>query len=143
MCWYSKKLKIKTAKKDIPVWKIVMSITDNSYDNICKSLYKKYTYFKGILVRTPIEFDVKRNGIIGTIGLHSYSNKLKCEKSNGNSTFYVYKKRIFSNLKDYIMAFDSFNARIARFHIPKGYQYAENKNGEIISSAIVFDSFID
>ena len=143
MCWYSEKLKIKRAKKDIPVWKIVMSITDNSYDNICKSLYKKYTYFKGILVTTPIEFDVKRNGIIGTIGLHSYSNKLKWKRSNDNSIFYVYKKRIFSNFKDYIIANSSFNTRIARFHIPKGYQYAENKNGEIISSAIVFDSFID
>lgn len=143
MCWYSKKLKIKTAKKDIPVWKIVRSITDNSYDNICKSLYKKYTYFKGILVTTPIEFEVKQNGIIGTIGVHSYSNKLKWKRFNDNYTFYVYKKRIFSNFKDYIIDVGNFNARIARFHIPKGYQYAENKNGEIISSAIVFDSFID
>ena len=141
MCWYSEKLKIKTAKKDIPVWKIVRSITDNSYDNICKSLYKKYTYFKGILVTTPIEFEVRLNGIIGTIGVHSYSNKLKWEMDNGS--IYVYKKRIFSNFKDYIIAIGSSNTRIARFHIPKGYQYAENKNGEIISFAIVFDSFID
>ena len=143
MCWYCDKLKIKRAKKDIPVWKIVRSLTDDSYDNICKSLYKKYTYFKGILVTTPIEFEVKQNGITGTMGLHSYSNKLKWERSNDNSTFYVYKKRIFSNFKDYIIAIGSSNVRIARFHIPKGYQYAENKNGEIISSAIVFDSFID
>ena len=143
MCWYCDKLKIKRAKKDIPVWKIVRSITDNSYDNICKSLYKKYTYFKGILVTTPIEFEVKQNGIIGTMGLHSYSNKLKWERSNDNFTFYVYKKKIFSNFKDYIISIGSSNIRIARFHIPKGYQYAENKNGEIISSAIVFDSFID
>ena len=141
MCWYSEKLKIKTSKKDIPVWKIVRSLTDNSYDNICKSLYKKYTYFKGILVTTPIEFEVKWNGIIGTIGIHSYSNKLKWEMDNGS--IYVYKKRIFSNFKDYIIAIGSSNTRIARFHIPKGYQYAENKNGEIISFAIVFDGFID
>lgn len=140
MCWYCNKLKIKRAKKDIPVWKIVRSITDNSYDNICKSLYKKYTYFKGILVTTPIEFEVKQNGIIGTMGLHSYSNKLKWEMDNGS--IYVYKKRIFSNFKDYIIVIGSSN-RITRFHIPKGYQYAENKNGEIISSAIVFDDFID
>ena len=143
MCWYSKKLKIKRAKKDIPVWKIVRSLTDDSYDNICKSHYKKYTYFEGILVTTPIEFEVKQNGITGTIGLHSYSNKLKLERSNDNSTFYVYKKKIFSNFKDYIITIDSSNVRIARFHIPKGYQYAENKNREIISSAIVFDGFIN
>lgn len=59
-----------------------------------------------------------------------------------NDSIYVYKKRIFSNFKAYIIAIGSSN-RIARFHIPKGYQYAENKNGEIISSAIIFDSFID
>ena len=141
MCWYSKKLKIKTAKKDIPVWKIVRSITDNSYDNICKSLYKKYTYFKGILVTTPIEFEVRQNGIIGTIGVHSYSNKLKLERDDG--FIFIYKKKIFSNFKSYINSVGQSNARIARFHIPKGHQYAENKNGEIISSAIVFDDFID
>lgn len=143
MCWYCDKLKIKRAKKDIPVWKIVRPLTDDSYDNICKSLYKKYTYFKGILITTPIEFEVKQNGITGTMGLHSYSNKLKWERSNDNSTFYVYKKKIFSNFKDYIIAIGSSNVRIAKFHIPKGYQYAENRKGEIISSAIVFDNFID
>lgn len=141
MCWYSEKLKIKRAKKDIPVWKIVWSVTNNSYDNICKSLYKKYTYFKGILVTTPIEFEVKQNSIIGSTGFHSYSNKLKWERDNGS--IYVYKKRIFSNLKDYIIAVGSPNVRIARFYIPRGYEYAENKNGEIISSSIVFKGFID
>lgn len=143
MCWYSKKLKIKTAKKDIPVWKIVTLPTDNSCDNICKSLYAKHTYLKGELEINPIEFEVKQNGIIGTIGVHSYSNKLKLERSNDNSTLFVYKKKIFSNFKDYIIAIGSSNTRIARFHIPKGHQYAENKNGEIISSAIIFDNFID
>lgn len=139
MYWYSEKLKIKIAKKDIPVWKIV--ITDNSYDNMCKSLYKKYTYFKGILVTTQIEFEVKQNGVIGTIGLHSYSNKLKWERDYG--FIFIYKKKIFSNFKNYINASYQYNVRIARFHIPKGYQYAENKNGEIISSAIIFEGFID
>ena len=106
------------------------------------SLVKEnYTYLKDGLVVTPIEFEVRQNGIIGTIGVHSYSNKLKWEMDNGS--IYVYKKRIFSNFKGYIIAIGSSNTRIARFHIPKGYQYAENKDGEIISSAIVFDGFID
>lgn len=140
MCWYCDKLKIKRAKKDIPVWKIVTFPTDNSCDNICKSLYAKHTYLKGELEINPIEFEVNRNGIKGSTGFHSYSNKLKWEMDNGS--IYVYKKRIFSNFKDYIIAVGSSN-RIARFHIPKGYQYAENRKGEIISSAIVFDNFID
>ena len=142
MCWYCDKLKIKTAKKDIPVWKIVTLPTGNSCDNICKSLYDRYTYLKDILAVNPMEFKVTRTGIIGSIGFHSYSNKLKWEKGN-NSSIFVYKKKIFSYLKNYIMSISLSNERIARFHIPKGYQYAENKDGEIISSAIVFDSFID
>ena len=143
MCWYCDKLKIKIAKKDIPVWKIVTFLTDNSCDNICKSLYAGHIYLKDKLEITLIKFEVKRNVVIGTVGFHSYSNKLKWKRSNDNSLFYAYKERIFSNFKDYIITNSTFNTRIARFHIPKGYQYAENKNGEIISSAIVFDGFID
>ena len=141
MCWRCDKLKIKRAKQDIPVWKIVTSLTDNSCDNICKSLYAGHIYLKDKLEITPIEFEVERNGIIGSIGFHSYSNKLKWEKDDG--FILIYKKKIFSNFKNYINSVSQFNARIARFRIPKGYQYAENKNREIISSAIVFDDFID
>lgn len=138
MCWYSEKLKIKTAKKDIPVWKIVTPLINNSSKE-CLSLYKGFMYLKDTLVITPIEFRVKQNVIIGTIGLHSYSNKLKLKIEN--NAIFIYKKKIFSNFKDYITC--QSDARIARFHIPRGYQYAENERGEIISSAIVFDGFID
>ena len=141
MCWRCDKLKIKRAKQDIPVWKIVTSLTDNSCDNICKSLYAGHIYLKDKLEITPIEFEVERNGIIGSTGFHSYSNKLKWEKDDG--FILIYKKKIFSNFKNYINSVGQSNVRIARFHIPKGYQYAENRYGEIISSAIVFDGFID
>ena len=141
MCWRCDKLKIKRTKQDISVWKIVTSLTDNSCDNICKSLYAGHIYLKDKLEIIPIEFEVERNGIIGSTGFHSYSNKLKWERNNGS--IFIYKKKIFSNFKNYINSVGQSNARIARFHIPKGYQYAENKNGEIISSAIVFDGFID
>ena len=142
MCWRCDKLKIKIAKQDIPVWKIVTSLTDNSCDNICKSLYAGHIYLKDKLEITPIEFEVERNGIIGNTGFHSYSNKLKWEMTDDNFIL-IYKKKIFSNFKNYINSVSQSNARIAKFHIPKGHQYAENKNGEIISSAIVVDGFID
>lgn len=142
MCWYSEKLKIKTAKKDIPVWKIVRC-SDSS--DKCLSLYTKFPYVKSIIETSSINFELRRydKTIMGSTGFHSYSNKLKLERSKDNSILLVYKKRIFSNLKDYIMAVGSSNVRIARFYIPRGYEYAENKNGEIISSAIVFDNFIE
>ena len=141
MCWRCDKLKIKRTKQDISVWKIVTSLTDNSCDNICKSLYAGHIYLKDKLEIIPIELEVERNGIIGSTGFHSYSNKLKWEKDDG--FILIYKKKIFSNFKNYINSVGQSNARIARFRIPKGYQYAENRYGEIISSAIVFDGFID
>lgn len=142
MCWYCDKLKIKTAKKDISVWKIVRCSSDSS--DKCISLYAKFSYVKSIINTSSINFELRRydKTIIGSTGFHSYSNKLKWEIDNDNFIS-VYKKRIFSNFKGYIISAGQSNARIARFHIPKGYQYAENKNGEIISSAIVFDGFID
>ena len=142
MCWCSEKLKIKTAKKDIPVWKIVWSITNNSCDNVCKSFYKNYTYLKDLPVATPIEFKVTKNGIIGTMGLHSYSNKLKWKMCKDN--IFVLKKKIPFRVQDFIEVYYCYpDTKVAKFHIPAGTKYAKNKDGEIISSAIVFDGFID
>lgn len=141
MCWKSKKLKIKTAKKDIPIWKIVIPLIDNS-SNGCRSLYARFMYLKDTLVITPIKFEVRQNGIIGNIGFHSYSYKLNWEKS-ASATFVFRKKTLFKPQQIYTTDTGQPDAKIARFHIPRGYQYAENKCGEIISSAIVFDGFID
>lgn len=143
MCWYCDKLKIKMAKKDIPIWKIVRrSICDSDK---CYSLYAKFSYVKHIIEETSIGFEVnKRDSIvIGNRGFHSYSNKLKCEIDNADNII-VFRKKILFRPKNYITCVaDRCNMRIAKFYIPKGYKYAENKNGEIISSAIVFDSFIE
>ena len=47
MCWESKKLKVKTAKRDIPVWKVVYS-DESSYETECYALYHRtYSYLKG------------------------------------------------------------------------------------------------
>lgn len=140
MCWKSQNLKIKTAKRNIPIWKIV------DFDNKRKvyiSPFRYYQYFPGMVNTTQMifrTFDYSYE-INGYEGFHSFSNKLKWEMED--NAIFIYKKKIFSNFKDYNYVVGQSNKRIARFHIPKGYQYAENKAGEIISSAIVFDSFID
>ena len=142
MCWRCNKLKIKTSKKDIPVWKIVWH-SINSPDK-CYSLYKKFPYVKHMIEVTSIEFEVDEceGMVIGNKGFHSYSNKLKCERDNTN--IIVFRKKILFRPKNYIACVaDHWDIRIAKFYIPKGYKYAENKRGEIISSAIVFDSFIE
>ena len=139
MCWKSKKLKIKIAKKDIPVWKVVRTVPN--FPMHCCAYYINHTYFKDDLKTKPMEFSV--NGIIkGNAGFHSYSKKLKWYKSENNIS--VIKTICFDAAAMYIDNYpNSSDVKIARFHIPEGYQYAKNKNGEIISSAIVFDGFIE
>lgn len=141
MCWYSEKLKIKTAKKDIPVWKIVYLSVDNS-PNKCCSFFKNFVYIKDVLKTTSIYFRVRNNGIEGNIGFHSYSNKLKWKMRD--NTIFVLKKKIPFRVQDFIEVYEYYpDTRVAKFHIPAGAKYAKNKDGEIISSAIVFDNFID
>lgn len=142
MCWCCNKLKIKTSKKDIPVWKIVRGSIDSP--DKCYSLYMKFPYVKHMIEVTPIVFEVDEYNdiVIGNKGFHSYSNKLKWEKDN--TDIIVFRKKILFRPKNYIICIpDQCDIRIAKFYIPKGYKYAENKKGEIISSAIVFDGFIE
>ena len=94
-----------------------------------------------MLKTTPMDFRVRKNGIEGSMGFHSYSNKLKWEMRD--DTIFVLKKKIPFRVQNFIEYFNYYpDIRIARFHIPAGTQYAENKDGEIISSAIVFNNFI-
>ena len=142
MCWCCNKLKIKTSKKDIPVWKIVRRFIYSP--DKCYSLYKKFPYVKHMIEVTSIEFEVNEyEGIVvGNKGFHSYSNKLKWKRCN--TDIIVFRKKTLFRSKNYITCINNrYDIRIAKFYIPKGYKYAENKNGEIISSAIVFDGFID
>ena len=141
MCWYCDKLKIKTAKKDIFVWKIVYLSIDSS-PNKCCSFFKNFVYTKDVLVTIPIDFRVRKNGIEGNMGFHSYSNKLKWKMYD--DTIFVLKKKIPFRIQDFIKVYDCYpDTRVAKFHIPAGVKYAKNKDGEIISSAIVFDNFIE
>ena len=142
MCWCCNKLKIKTAKKDIPVWKIVRDSIDST--DKCYSLYKKFPYIKHIIEVTSIVFEVDKyeSVFMGNKGFHSYSNKLKWEKDN--TDIIVLRKKILFRPKNYITCVNNqCDIKIAKFYIPKGYKYAENKKGEIISSAIVFNGFIE
>lgn len=141
MCWESKNLKIKTAKRNIPVWKIVCLSVDSS-PNKCCSFFKNFVYTKDVLETTPIDFEVRKDGIEGNRGFHSYSNKLKWKM--GDAVIFVLEKKIPFRVQGFIAVYNRYsNVKVGKFHIPKGYKYAKNKNGKIISSAIVFDNFIE
>lgn len=141
MCWVSYKLKIKIAKKDIKVWKVVCS-TDCGFLNNCRSLITEFLYKKGELELSPMSFEVRRHTVSGDRGFHSYSNKVFWFKTK--NFIAVSKKKTLFHPESFITSYSNVEfVKIARFHIPKGAEYAENESGEIISSAIVFDNFIE
>ena len=143
MCWTSKNLKIKTAKRDIPVWKIV------EFDNkrkVYTSPFRYYQYFPGMVNTTQMifrTFDYSYE-INGYEGFHSFSNKLRYKYSNGNIS--VYKKSIFTKKECFFNSYNTgcnFSPVIAKGYLPKGTKYAINKVGEVISDCIVINEFIN
>ena len=142
MCWISNKLKIKTAKRNIPIWKVV------EFDNKRKiyiSPFKYYQYFPGTINTTQMIFRVFSYSyeINGYEGFHSFSNKLRYKYSKGDIS--VYKKGSFAKEK-YFFTYDAdcnFSPAIAKGYLPKGTKYAINKVGEVISDCIVINEFID
>lgn len=140
MCWMSNKLKIKTAKKDIAVWKVVL------YD-IRRGFYvspiTNYRYVSGVINNVEMIFKVNNHLIGGYDGFHSFSNKVYYRYFGGNVR--IFKKRIFT-MDKYVFSIvykRGFDFAIAKGRLPKGTKYAINKNGEIISSNIVIDEFIN
>lgn len=144
MCWKSKKLKIKTAKKDIPVWKVVHANKDiyGKYTNKCRSFYKYSEYILKVRNTTQMSFDVlnTENIFIGTNGFHSYSNKVKYI-IHENHNILVYLNKLFFQYT--ICYYFRCNPTIVKCHIPKGSKYAINKHGEIISNDIVLDEYVE
>ena len=144
MCWESKKLKIKIAKKDIPVWKIVHADKDINgiYTNKCHSFYKFFEYILKVRNTTQMSFSVlnTENKFIGNNGFHSYSNKVKYT-INEHNVISVYLNKLFSNYD--ICYYYRGNTTIVKCHIPKGSKYAINELEEIISNDIVLDEFVE
>ena len=141
MCWLSKKLKIKTAKKDIAVWKFVLY---NIRRGFYVSTIANYRYVLGVINNVEMAFKVNNYPLIkGHNGFHSFSNKVYYRYFDGKVK--IFKKRIFTRDKYVFSTFckHGFNFAIAKGRLPKGTKYAINKVGEIISSNIIIDEFIN
>ena len=141
MCWESKKLKVKTAKRDIPSWKVVYS-DESSYETECYALYHRtYSYLKGEIRHSRMHFDFI-NLILGHEGFHSYSKKLNPIITGEG--IYIIKKYFLGLRKKVIELYPNQRCiKIAEFCIPKGANYAINEKGEIISDKIIFKNIID
>ena len=138
MCWRSKNLKIKTAKRNIPIWKVVHFDNKNK---IYISPIKGYHYGLGNYNITNMTFQTSHyyNEITGYEGFHSFLNKV-CYKYSGTD-IHIYKKCIF--IKRFIYNMWGYSAAIAKGYLPKGTKYAVNEFGEVISNRIVINKFID
>lgn len=145
MCWESKKIKIKIAKKDISVYKVVHAYKDNygKYSDKCRSFYKYFEYILKVRNTTQMAFTAlnTKNTFVGINGFHSYSNKMKYAVKNGSVLFYSSPLFFGRSFSEYY----SFNRNpiIVKCHIPKGSKYAINKFGEIISNDIVLDEYVE
>lgn len=144
MCWISKELKIKTSKKNIPIWKVVLfNVIERKYISPIKSFH----YTPATRYSTQMVFSVDKyfGNINGHNGFHSFSNKLYYTYLKETEKVVVYKKSFlpygpiynFSNDGDY-----NTYLVIAKGYIPKGTRYAINKKGEIISNDIILNEFI-
>lgn len=143
MCWMSNNLKVEIAEKDIPVWKVVDKI--ENYPEKCRSYYARYIYTKNSYDWTPINLTISNDGHIeGSKGFHSYSNELKAVNTADRiDVIMKCKSSMESPVLTCYFKDKNMNIRIARFFIPKGAKYIKNDVGKIISTAIVFDGFID
>lgn len=144
MCWEAKKIKVKTAKRDIPVWKVVCK-SESSYETECYALYhRNYYYLKGKIQHSCMHFiyNLNLNHILGSEGFHSYSKKLKPIITE--ERIYVIKKYFLGLRKKIIESYPNRRfIKIAEFSIPKGANYAIDEKGEIISDKIIFKNIID
>ena len=142
MCWEAKKLKVKTAKRDIPVWKVVYK-SENSYETECYALYhRNYYYLKGKIHHSCMHFINIYNRISGNKGFHSYSKKLTPIITK--ERIYIRKKYFLGLRKKTIESYPNRRfIKIAEFSIPKGANYAIDEKGEIISDKIIFKNIID
>lgn len=142
MCWLSEKLKIKIAKKDVAVWKVVFFDRKRM---IYISPIAGYRYILDVINNMNMVFKVINNSssIGGYEGFHSFSNKVYYR--HFDNKVHIFKKRIFAEDEHVFNIYGNlgFDFAIAKGRLPKGTKYAINKNGEIISSSIVIDNFID
>ena len=142
MCWKSKKLKVKTAKRDISIWKVVYR-DESSYETECYALYHRtYYYLKGKTQHSCMRFINNLNHILGYEGFHSYSKALRPAITKEHIC--IIKNTFWGLRKEIIESYPNKRCiKIAEFYIPKESQYVLNEKGEIISDTIIFKNIID
>lgn len=137
MCWVGK-CYVKIAKRDFYVYKLGY-VSDKGFN----SLYQDFIYIPGVLNETvkmspiiPHYYSIyklrkEQYGIIYE-GYHSYRDIAMPYSDLGLHSRTIYLGTIAENIR----LNNSYS--IATFIIPKGSEYYENNNGEVVSSNIIY-----
>lgn len=136
MCWVGK-CNVKIAKRDFYVYKLGY-VSDKGFN----SLYQDFIYIPGVLNETvkmrPLisNYSIyllleEQYGIIYE-GYHSYRDIAMPYSDLGLHSRTIYLGKIAENIR-----LNNIYS-IATFIIPKGSEYYENNNGEIVSSNIIY-----
>lgn len=131
MCWTGN-LILHTAEENIPIFKVANKGLDGIY-----SYYLLSYYQLGVLKSSPIII-AKKNWILRTVkvntALHSYNPKKVTVNKDifSNCIFIYYKGKILLD----VLSFNKTSVVVKGF-IPKGSQYCENEEGEIISDQLI------
>lgn len=136
MCWNGK-CDVKIAKKDIIVYKVGYM----SGESFC-SLYLNYTYvpketnkevkIDPFIYNYNICKERKKQECIIYTGYHSYKEVSMPYSELGTSSRLVYLGRTVERINLFNLYY------VATFIIPKGSEYYENDEGEIVSSNIIY-----
>lgn len=132
MCWKGKYLP-KIAKKDIPIYKIMIR---GGYGDFYLSYYQKFPYTLNAKIseeiKTPFMIDSYKGKI--SKALHSYSKEYTKIESSFNG-FCVRSREKELDYYSYILAPGML--AIVSGYIPKGATYCMNENGEYISNELI------
>ena len=140
MCWIGKKeeaIRLE-AKKDIEVFKIIYKTEKKKYI----SYYWGFEYKKDMIekqdLRTSNNFS---DSILIHSGFYSYKSLDMLNVTNYTQGINVCIRSINSSertIDNVSSIYGKDKLIIAKFIIPKGSEYYENQNGEIVSNQIIF-----
>lgn len=129
MCWMCSKAEKKIVEEDIKVFKI-----GESHGGMFYSMYKGFKYQLNKLYSINIRINKDDDGVfVGSKGFHSYDPFI--------ANLEIYDKDVFPRWVVYagVRKLDVGNIGYVKAEcvIPKGSEYYENENGEIISNQII------
>lgn len=135
MCWTGN-FNLKTAQKDIRVYKIMMK--SRSREDYFISIYKRFPYKKGNIYTSEICPSVMLNGKIEvSLAIHSYSEEITRVKKLLLPKE-AYGKIVIATKQGIVIDFFYDNRYIVKVScmIPKGAKYCVNEKGEVISDTL-------